>query len=346
MALDTRPPPLRIGRLTIAPPVLLAPMSALSNLPMRTLCEEAGCGFTVTEFVAAPALAGGVRRELGKLTPSLGGRPFAAQIFGRDPWQIGRAAAIAVERGAAVVDINMGCPAKKVTKGVAGAALMREPALAEELVRAAMAAVAGRAEVTVKMRSGWDDESKNAPELAARLVGAGVAAVTVHGRTRQQAFTGVVDLESIAAVKRAVSVPVIGNGDVVDRPSLERMFEVTGCDGVMIGRAALGNPWIFADAAAWWRAEPSPPPPGVLGQLEMLERHLDLYLTIAEPARAVIEMRKFAGWYLRGFPGASRLRKAIYHIEEIELVRRALADARVGRSAETASPEALAVTSS
>jgi tRNA-dihydrouridine synthase B len=325
-----RPPPLRIGRLTIAPPVLLAPMSALTNLPMRTLSEEAGCGFTVTEFVAAPALVSGVRSEVEKLSPSRDGRPFGAQIFGRDPKQIGRAAALAVARGAALVDLNMGCPAKKVTKGLAGAALMREPALAEELVRAAVEAVADRAEVTVKMRTGWDDRNKNAPELAGRLVAAGIAAVAVHGRTRQQAFTGKAELADIAEVKRAVSVPVIGNGDVTDRQSLERMFAETGCDGVMIGRAALGNPWIFADAAAWWRGEPSPAAPTPGDKLDMLERHLDLYLSIADPRRAVIEMRKFAGWYLRGFPGAALLRKAIYRIDELDLVRHAIAEARQG----------------
>jgi tRNA-dihydrouridine synthase B len=325
-----RPPPLRIGRLTIEPPVLLAPMSALTNLPMRTLSEESGCGFTVTEFVAAPALVSGVRSEVEKLAPSRDGRPFGAQIFGRDPGQIGRAAALAVERGAALVDLNMGCPAKKVTKGLAGAALMREPELAEELVRATVEAVAGRAEVTVKMRTGWDEHHKNAPELAARLVAAGVVAVSVHGRTRQQAFTGKAELADIAEVKRAVSVPVIGNGDITDRASLERMFAETGCDGVMIGRAALGNPWIFADAAAWWRGEPPPPAPGPLEKLAMLERHLELYLTIADARRAVIEMRKFAGWYLRGFPGAALLRKAIYRIDELDLVRHAISEARQG----------------
>ena len=307
-------------------------MSALTNLPMRTLCEEAGCGFTVTEFVAAPALASGVRSEVEKLSPSRDGRAFGAQIFGRDPAQIGRAAALAVARGAALVDLNMGCPARKVTKGMAGAALMREPALAEELVRAAVEAAAGRAEVTVKMRTGWDDRSKNAPELATRLAAAGAAAFAVHGRTRQQAFSGQVDLQSIADVKRAVAVPVIGNGDVTDRESLERMFSVTGCDGVMIGRAALGNPWIFADAAAWWQGAPSPPAPTPLDRLDMLERHLELYLGLAGTRRAVIEMRKFAGWYLRGFPGAALLRKAIYHLDELERVRQALLDARQGMS--------------
>lgn len=318
-----RPAPLVIGRLQIAPPVLLAPMSALTNLPMRALCEAAGCGFTVTEFLAAPALSARARKELRKLQPSPG-RPWGAQIFGRDPRQMGRAAGTCVERGAALVDLNMGCPARKVTKGCAGASLMREPALAAELVHAVREAVAGRAEVTVKMRSGWDDANKNAPEFAARMVEAGAQAVTVHGRTRAQAFAGVVDLTIIAEVKRALGrVPVIGNGDIVDAASLARMFEATGCDGAMIGRAALGNPWVFGVARAWWTGTEPPPAPTPRDRLAIYREHLLHYLAIADAeAQAVVEMRKFAGWYLRGFPGASTLRKAIYAIQSKEEVLR------------------------
>jgi nifR3 family TIM-barrel protein len=326
----TRPPPLVIGRLRIAPPVLLAPMSALSNLPMRALSEAAGCGFTVTEFLAAPGLSAKAKRELRKLQPSPG-RPFGAQIFGRDPRQMARAAEICVAGGAALVDLNMGCPARKVTKGCAGAALMREPALATELVRAVSEAVAGRAEVTVKIRSGWDDASKNAPEFATRMVEAGAQAVTVHGRTRAQAFAGVVDLEIIAEVKRALpTVPVIGNGDITDEASLERMFAVTGCDGAMIGRAALGNPWIFGRALAWWTGTPPPPPPTPAERLAKYREHLLCFLENADDEEhAVIEMRKFAGWYLRGFPGAGVLRKAIYAIASKEALFRLLTETRL-----------------
>ena len=296
----------------MAPPIVLAPMSGLTNLPMRALCEEAGCGLTITEFIAAPALAGNIKKEVAKLQPSPGGRPFGVQLFGRNPEQMFKAAGLAVRRGAALVDINMGCPVKKVTKGVAGAALMREPSLAAELVQAVVEATSRRAYTTVKMRSGWDATNKNAPEFAQLMVNSGAEAVTIHGRTRQQGFSGHVDLDSIARVKEAVSVPVIGNGDVVDLESLERMIEHTGCDGVMIGRAALGNPWIFARIAAWWRGEPAPPPPTTKDRLEMYLRHLRLYMEIAEEQRAMIEMRKFAVWYLKEFPNASSLRKTIY----------------------------------
>ncbi len=168
------------------------------------------------------------------------------------------------------------------------------------------------------MRSGWDASNKNAPEFAQLMVNSGARAVTVHGRTRQQGFSGKVDLDSIARVKEAVTVPVIGNGDVVDLESLERMVGHTGCDGVMIGRAALGNPWIFALTDAWWRGEAAPQPPTTKDRLEMYLRHLRLYMGIAEEQRAMVEMRKFAVWYLKEFPNASSLRKTIYARTDVD----------------------------
>jgi nifR3 family TIM-barrel protein len=325
-----RPPALSIDGLTVAPPILLAPMSSLTTLAMRTLCEEAGCGLTVTEFIAAPAIAARVPREMRKLTASLDGRPFGVQIFGRHPDQMRRAARSVVEAtGAALVDINMGCPAKKVTKGVAGAALMREPELAEDLVRAVVEGTGGRARITVKIRTGWDASSRNAPEFAARMVDAGACAVTVHGRTRMQGFSGEVDLETIRKVKQTLTVPVIGNGDVVDVASLVRMFVETGCDGVMVGRAALGNPWIFKSFLAWWEGRSQPAPPTYRDRMEMYLRHLHLYRqTTEEESRAVVEMRKFAGWYLKHFPAAAKLRKQIYTLTDIESIRALILSAR------------------
>lgn len=320
-----RPPALCLGpTLTISPPIILAPMSGLTNLPLRTLVEELGCGLTITEFIAAIAMAHGVRKEMKKLTASEGGRQFGVQIFGRVPALMHQGAKLALEAGADLVDINMGCPAKKVVKGMSGAALMREPALAADLVRAVVDArdEAGSSSlVTVKIRAGWDEQSKNAPEFAARMVEAGAQAVTVHGRTREQSFGGKVDYQIIRAVKEAVSVPVIGNGDIVDLASLEQMFADTGCDGAMIGRAALGNPWIFAAAAAWWSGQELPPPPTPRDRADMYLRHLAHYLKIAPDSKAVLEMRKFAAWYFRGFAGATTLRKTINTLTEIEEVR-------------------------
>ena len=324
---QTRPPTFHIGAVEVSPPVVLAPLSSLTNLAMRTVCEEAGCGLTVTEFLAAPALAAGVEKEVEKLQPSRGGRAFSVQIFGRDPGQLAASARLAVNAGAGLVDINMGCPSRKVTKGSAGAALMRIPQLAEELVRAVGEAIAGRAQVTVKIRAGWDAQHRDAPQFAARMVAAGAAAVAVHGRTASQGFKGHADLEIIKQVKQAVDVPVIGNGDIKQVAHMERMFEQTGCDGVMIGRAALGDPWIFSRCAAWWRGEPEPPPPSNADRLRMYLRHLELYLEIASTWRSVVEMRKFAGWYVKGFAGASALRKTIYGLLETDEVRRVVGEA-------------------
>lgn len=329
-----RPPALQLGKLHIWPPVIQAPMAAVTNLPMRTLAEEHGCGFTVTEFLAAPALAARVPAMLKKLTPSQQGRPFGVQIFGRDPDEMKVAAELAVQTGAAVVDINMGCPAKKVTKGVCGSALMREPTLAQELVCAVKQGAADKALVTVKMRSGWDECSKNAPEFAQQMVAAGASLVTVHGRTRQQKFTGKVDLEIIRRVKEAVSVPVIANGDIVDLASLERTLEMTGADGVMIGRAANGNPWIFQQIKHWWAGQALPALPTALDRMAMFWRHLHLYLQIEDEFRAVTEMRKFGGWYLREMPGVAALRREINQTTTVQTLGKLLKDALAGVDAD------------
>ncbi|MFH1131021.1 MAG: tRNA dihydrouridine synthase DusB [Pseudomonadota bacterium] len=314
----TKPAALHIGQTKIFPPIVLAPMSSLTTLPMRTLCEEQGCGLTITEFLAAPALAAKTEKMMSKITPSLNGRPFGVQIFGRDIEQMKQAAQIAVVKGAAIVDINMGCPSKKITKSSSGVALMREPEAAKALVRAVVEGVDGKAAVTVKMRTGWDEKNRIAPEFARQMVEAGAKAITVHGRTRQQGFSGAVDLETIARVKQEVdTVPVIANGDIVDLESLVRMLKTTGCDGVAIGRAALGNPWIFAQFRSWWLDEPISAPPTPRDRIQMYLRHLQFYLGIAEEQRAVLEMRKFAGWYLKGMHGAANLRKKINTLTDV-----------------------------
>ncbi|MCB9555850.1 MAG: tRNA dihydrouridine synthase DusB [Deltaproteobacteria bacterium] len=317
-------PTLTIGRLSIDPPVLLAPMSAITNLPMRTLAERHGCGLTITEFLPAAALAARHKNALSRLTPSALARPFGVQIYGRDPGQMRRAAALAVDSGAALVDINMGCPAKKVTRGVCGAALMREPSLAGELVQAVIEGVSGRAEVTVKMRTGWDEDDKNAPQFAQLMVSAGAQAITVHGRTRQQRFSGVADYATIAQVKRAVDVPVIANGDIVDVASAERALNETGADGVMIGRAASGNPWIFSQLAAWFAQRPLPDPPSDVERLAVFREHLVLYLEISDERRAVFEMRKFARPYLAPLADAEAICRQIYRAESLAAIEQIL----------------------
>jgi len=301
-------------------------MSALTNLPMRALSERLGCGLTITEFLPAPALAAGNRKVLNKLRPSPGGRPFGVQIYGRHPRQMEQAAAVAAAGGAALVDINMGCPAKKVTRGICGSALMREPDLACEIVRAVKRGVAGRAEVTVKMRAGWDDREKNAPVFATRVVEAGACAIAVHGRTRAQRFEGLVDYDIIAQVKQAVDVPVIANGDISDIPSASRALQVTGSDGIMVGRAALGNPWVFATLRAWFEGAALPAPPSPAQRVQMYLDHLELYLQVAEPHTAALEMRKFAAFYLQSVPRGTELRQQINRLTDVVAIRHLLHD--------------------
>jgi len=309
---------MRIGALEISPAVLLAPMEAVTDLPFRTICEELGAALTFTEFLSAEALTRGATKTLGRMWPSLGGRRFAVQIFGREPDALARAAGMAVDVGASIVDINMGCPAKKVTAGACGSALMREPALAASLVAAVRRAVPAEIPVTVKHRAGWDDCSLNAPEFALRLVEAGAAMITVHGRTRAQGFSGSVRLEPIAAVRAALprEIPVIGNGDVKDVAAYARMKAETDCDGVMIGRGAMGNPWFFRTLAALERGEPDPGPPTLAEKRDVWRRHAALVLEHSPEKMRVHEVRKTLAWYSRGLFGGSLIRQRGFSVDE------------------------------
>jgi len=320
------PPPLVIDlegspRLEIDPPVLQAPMVGITTFTMRGLAEEQGCGLTISEWVDAAALVAGVPSARHKLARPTEGRPFGVQLLGRDPQTIERAARLVTASGAVLVDLNMGCPGKRLGAGC-GATLMREPELAEDLVRAAVEGTRGAAPVTVKMRAGWDAADKNAPELAARVVAAGARMVTVHGRTRRQRYAGEVDLEIIRRVKQAVDVPVVANGDIIDIPSMVRTFAETGADAVMVGRAALGNPWLFAELSSCWRQTELPRPPSDAERLQMYLRHLELeWRQTEQPLWAVIRMRKFARWYLQGAEDQVALRREINRLERIEDVR-------------------------
>jgi nifR3 family TIM-barrel protein len=309
---------MRVGTLEISPAVLLAPMEAVTDLPFRTICEELGAALTFTEFLSAEALTRGAAKTLGRMWPSLGGRRFAVQIFGREPDALARAAGMAVDIGASIIDINMGCPAKKVTAGACGSALMREPALAASLVTAVRRAVPAAIPVTVKHRAGWDDCSLNAPEFALRLVDAGAAMITVHGRTRAQGFSGAVRLEPIAAVRAALprEIPVVGNGDVKDVAAFRRMKAETGCDAVMIGRGAMGNPWLFRTLAALERGDEDPGPPTLVEKRDVWRRHAALVLEHSPEKMRVHEVRKTLAWYSRGLFGGSHLRQRGFSVDE------------------------------
>jgi tRNA-dihydrouridine synthase B len=301
-------------------PVLLAPMAAVTDLPFRTVCEEHGVGLTITEFLSAHALSNGAKKAIDKMTPSLDGRKFGVQIFGREESAMARAAEMAVAIGASLVDINMGCPAKKVVAGECGSALMKEPELAQELVRTVVRAVPKDVPVTVKHRAGWDDKHKNAPEFAVAMVEAGAQMITVHGRTRSQGFSGSCDREIIRRVRDAVSdtIPVVGNGDVVDVEGYRRMRDETGCSAVMIGRGAMGNPWLFRSLAAIARGEDDPGPPALSERVDAFRRHVALIVERTEPQRQIHELRKACVWYAKGLFGVSTLRQKVWGIPNVD----------------------------
>jgi tRNA-dihydrouridine synthase B len=320
--------PIQIGHLSVAPPVLLAPMAAVTDLPFRTICEEMGVGLTITEFLSAQALDLGAKKTVDKLTASLEGRRFGVQIFGREDEPMARAAQMAVSIGASLVDINMGCPAKRVVAGACGSALMKEPELAARLVRVVVEAVGPSVPVTVKHRAGWDDQHQNAPEFACALVEAGAKMITVHGRTRTQGFTGHSSRAIIGRVRAAVParVPVVGNGDVLTVDDYFAMREETGCDAVMIGRGAIGNPWLFRSIVARLGGHEDPGPPSIEERLRVIRRHLGLMREHTPPKRLVHEIRKGCAWYSKGLPGCAAFRDRTQHITDLDEIGRVAAE--------------------
>jgi tRNA-dihydrouridine synthase B len=301
---------MKIGGIDLGAGALLAPMEAVTDLPFRTICEEHGAALTYTEFLSAQALTRGAEKATRRLWASLDGRRFAVQVFGREPEVMGDAARMAADIGATIVDINMGCPARKVTAGLCGSALMREPDLAARIVGAVRAALPATIPVTVKHRAGWDDLSQNAAAFARRMVAAGAALITVHGRTRAQGFAGTVRLGPIAEVRAALPrhIPVVGNGDVRSVADLLDMKSATGCDAVMIGRAVRGNPWLFQQILAVEEGRPAPAPPTVSERHRVWRRHADLVTEYAAPKMVLHELRKTLAWYSRGLHGGAELR--------------------------------------
>ncbi len=304
---------MRIGPHAFTGDLLLAPMAGVSERPFRLLALELGAALCPTELVSAAGLVRATSRTRKYLRHAEIERPFCLQLFGGDPDLMARAAVIAREAGADILDVNMGCPVPKVTKGGAGAALLCDPPRAAAVVRAVRAA---GLPVTAKIRSGWDARHPNAIEVARALEDAGVAAIALHPRTRAQGYSGAADWERIAAVKAAVRVPVIGNGDVRSGEDARRMRTETGCDAVMIGRAALGNPWIFREISGG-------PPPSPEERRALVARHFRDHLAfVAEegfrsaiPA-AVRQFRKHLTWYARGLAGAAVFRARAVRIED------------------------------
>jgi nifR3 family TIM-barrel protein len=302
---------MRIGNHLVQPATVLAPMAGITNPPFRQICLDVGAGLTVTEMLSArqliqPAAPIPIHRCESE-------RTLVVQLFGRDPRQMADAAVIAVDHGADVVDLNMGCPARKVVKQGAGVALMQDVDLAARLTGEVVKAV--DCPVTVKMRSGFSRSQQNAVDVARAVVDAGAAAVAVHARVRQEVHTGHFDWSVIADVRRALpaEIPVVGNGGVTSAEDAAALRAQTGCEGVMIGRAARGNPWLFR-AIADGRSSPSIRPP--LPELKrVMLRHLELYVQWGGEDRAVREMRKHLCWYLKGFPGAAKLRHGLSQLD-------------------------------
>ncbi len=287
--------------------VALAPMAGVTDQAYRLIAKEMGCSFVYTEMISDKALVYGNERTESMLRISDTERPIAVQLFGSDPKIMARAAKITQELASPeIIDINMGCPTLKIVRNGEGAALMRNVPLARDIVEAVVSAV--NAPVTVKMRMGWSRELINAVELAEAVEAAGAALVTIHGRTREQFYSGTADWDIIKDVKEAVSVPVIGNGDIRSPQDAKRMLVETGCDGVMIGRAALGNPWLIRDTIVFLSTGTELPPPTYEERASFALRHLDMLIQLIGEKAAVPKMRKHAAWYVRGIPGAASAR--------------------------------------
>ncbi|MCK4412467.1 MAG: tRNA dihydrouridine synthase DusB [Candidatus Eisenbacteria sp.] len=305
-------------------PLVLAPLEDITDGPFRRLARRHGADLVFSEFVSAEGLVHGAAKSFAKLRILPAEHPIAIQVFGSRIDSVVAAARLAQQAEPEIVDLNFGCPARKVAGKGGGAGLLRTPDLLEEMARAVVAAV--DLPVTAKVRLGWDMGTINVLDVAARLERAGVAAITVHARTRCQRFRGTADWSWIARVKRAVSLPVIGNGDVREPADAERMFRETGCDAVMIGRGAMGNPWIFARTRHYLRTGVSPPPPSYAERVAVMLVHLREAAEEKGERRAVIEMRKHYRGYLKHLPGAARLRAALMTPESIAAVVRVLAD--------------------
>lgn len=305
---------LRIGRVEIARTAALAPMAGVADRAYRLMCRKYGAAYVVSEMVSAKGICYSDRKTAALCTVTDEERPMGVQLFGSEPDFMAQAVGIVRDYLPDVIDINMGCPVPKVVGTGAGSALMKDVRLAAEVCAAAVKA-AGDTPVTVKIRSGWSGESVNAVEMAKALEDAGAAAIAVHGRTRDQFYSGEADIDVIRQVKEAVSVPVIGNGDVTDLESCLRMYEETGCDLVMIGRGSYGNPFVFDEIAAYFAGREYVPPTLEEKMSVMLE-HIRLMLSLSEKNEelAMHEARKHAAWYMNGYYGSAKYRGRCYQL--------------------------------
>ena len=317
---------MKIKNLELKNNVFLAPMAGITDKAFRMITKPFGPGLMYTEMVSGKGLFYKSKKTADLLTTEEIEKPVATQLFGHEPHVLASIAQESLMFGAELIDINMGCPAPKITGSGDGSALSKTPELAGEIVAAVVKAV--DVPVTVKIRKGWNEESVNAVEMAKIAEANGASAITVHGRTREQFYSGTADLDIIKAVKNAVSVPVIGNGDITDEESAKNMLDYTGCDGIMIGRAAQGNPWIFEQIIHFLETGEKLSPPTLEGRGEMMRKHLELLVEYKGDYRGIQEARKHMAWYIKGCRGGAKLRDAIMKattkdemLELIELVK-------------------------
>ena len=299
--------PVTIGPLILPSPMMLAPLAGYTDLPFRLLCREHGAALCCSEMISCHGLVYGQRNTVALLHSVHEERPLAIQLFGADPDHMGQAATLVSSRPVDLIDLNMGCPVRKVVKKGSGAALMKDPQRAAAIIKAVCANT--RLPVTVKFRSGWNDDTINAPQFARMAEDAGAAAVTIHARTWAQGFGGQADWQVIRSVKEAVTIPVIGNGDVVTYDQGLKMMAVTGCDAVMVGRGALGNPWVFS---------PQGQPATLSGRLPVIMRYLDLASRYVHRETLLFRIKNHASRFLTGLTGAARIRTAIHQAASVD----------------------------
>ena len=310
---------INIGALEIANPIILAPMSGVTDMPFRRLVKRAGAGLVVSEMIASRAMIHAARKTMKMATHCADEYPMSVQLAGCEPDVIAEAARINEDRGAAIIDINMGCPVKKVTNGDAGSALMRDVGLATKLLEATVKAV--KIPVTLKMRTGWDDDTRNAPQLARIAEDCGIQAVAIHGRTRCQFYKGKADWPFIAEVKDAVNIPVFGNGDVFSLDDAEKLLTVSGADGILVGRGSYGRPWFLNQISHYLKTGERLAEPTIQRQMEIVLDHYDAIVSHYGATPGVKIARKHLGWYSKGLPNSAEFRQEVFQLDTPDAVK-------------------------